>query len=62
MNAAALATYEAIRREGTQRGMLERMQTRAELYRYLNYEAFEQQLDRLFAEGKDNAGAPGARS
>jgi methylisocitrate lyase len=60
MNAAALATYQTIRREGTQRGMLERMQTRAELYRYLNYEAFEQQLDRLFAEGKSHPGASGA--
>jgi methylisocitrate lyase len=48
MNAAALATYQAIRRDGTQRSMLGQMQTRAELYRYLDYDAFEQQLDRLF--------------
>src|SRR6202140_4187661 len=52
MNAAALATYEAIRRDGTQRNMIERMQTRAELYKYLDYDAFEQHLDRLFAAGK----------
>jgi methylisocitrate lyase len=52
MNAAALATYQAIRRDGTQQSMIERMQTRAELYKYLDYEAFEQQLDRLFAAGK----------
>src|SRR5580698_10022268 len=52
MNAAALATVEAIRRDGTQRGMLERMQTRAELYKYLDYDAFEQHLDQLFAAGK----------
>ena len=52
MNAAALATYQAIRRDGTQRGVIERMQTRADLYRYLGYDAFEQQLDRLFAAGK----------
>ena len=52
MNAAALATYEAIRRDGTQRSMIERMQTRAELYKYLDYDAFEQHLDRLFAAGK----------
>jgi methylisocitrate lyase len=52
MNAAALATYQAIRRDGTQRGMIERMQSRADLYKYLGYEAFEQQLDRLFAAGK----------
>ena len=48
MNAAALATYQAIRRDGTQRGVLSLMQTRDEMYRYLDYEAFEQQLDRLF--------------
>jgi len=52
MNAAALATYEAIRRDGTQRNVLSRMQTRADLYRYLDYDAFEQHLDRLFAAGK----------
>jgi methylisocitrate lyase len=52
MNAAALATYQAIRRDGTQKGMLERMQTRADLYKYLDYESFEQRLDRLFAAGK----------
>jgi methylisocitrate lyase len=52
MNAAALATYEAIRREGTQRSMIEHMQTRAELYQYLDYDAFEQHLDHLFAAGK----------
>ena len=52
MNAAALATFEAIRRDGTQRHMIERMQTRADLYKYLDYEAFEQHLDRLFAAGK----------
>ena len=52
MNAAALATFEAIRRDGTQRNMIERMQTRADLYKYLDYEAFERHLDRLFAAGK----------
>jgi methylisocitrate lyase len=52
MNAAALATMEAIRRDGTQANMIERMQTRADLYKYLDYDAFEQHLDRLFAAGK----------
>jgi methylisocitrate lyase len=52
MNAAALATYQAIRRDGTQRNMIEHMQTRDELYQYLDYAAYEQQLDRLFAAGK----------
>jgi methylisocitrate lyase len=53
MNAAALATYEAIRRDGTQRNVIDRMQTRADLYRYLDYHAYEAKLDRLFAEGKE---------
>jgi len=54
MNAAALATYRAIRRDGSQRAVIEQMQTRAQLYQYLDYEGFEQRLDRLFAAG----GAP----
>ncbi|MEA3188282.1 MAG: methylisocitrate lyase [Chthoniobacter sp.] len=45
MNAAALATYRAIRTDGTQRAVIDRMQTRAELYETLNYEVFEQRLD-----------------
>ena len=53
MNAAALETYQTIRRDGTQRALLERMQTRDELYRYLGYEAFEQRLDRLFQAAKN---------
>jgi methylisocitrate lyase len=52
MNAAALATYQAIRRDGTQKNVLDKMQTRVDLYKYLNYDAFEQNLDRLFAAGK----------
>jgi methylisocitrate lyase len=52
MNAAALATYEAIRRDGTQKNIIDRMQTRVDLYKYLDYDAFEQRLDRLFAAGK----------
>ena len=46
MNAAAVATYRAIREDGTQRAVLDRMQTREELYEILNYHAAEQQLDR----------------
>ena len=53
MNAAALAVYEAIRREGTQKNVLDRMQTRADLYKYLDYHAYEAKLDELFAEGKE---------
>jgi methylisocitrate lyase len=52
MNAAALATYQAIRRDGTQKNVLASMQTREDLYRYLDYHAYEEKLDRLFAAGK----------
>ncbi|MGO9514673.1 MAG: methylisocitrate lyase [Steroidobacteraceae bacterium] len=53
MNAAALATYRAIRRDGTQKNVLDRMQSREDLYRYLDYHAYEAKLDELFAEGKE---------
>jgi methylisocitrate lyase len=53
MNAAALATYEAIRRDGTQKNVLNLMQTRADLYKYLDYHSYEAKLDQLFAEGKE---------
>lgn len=49
MNAAALRTYEAIRRTGSQQDAVPLMQTREELYRYLGYHDYEQRLDRLFA-------------
>ncbi len=53
MNAAALATYQAIRRDGTQRNVVNSMQSRADLYGYLDYHAYEAKLDELFAEGKE---------
>jgi methylisocitrate lyase len=52
MNAAALKVYEAIRAEGTQRSVVPLMQTRADLYKYLDYYAYEQKLDALFAQEK----------
>jgi methylisocitrate lyase len=52
MNAAALKVYEVIRADGTQKNVLPLMQTRDELYRYLDYHAYEQKLDVLFARGK----------
>jgi methylisocitrate lyase len=52
MNAAALKVYESIRAEGTQKNVLPLMQSRADLYRYLGYHAYEQKLDELFAKGK----------
>lgn len=50
MNKAALAVYEAIRRDGTQRNVVDRMQTRAELYEVIGYHAYERRLDELFAK------------
>ena len=52
MNAAALNTYQAIRRDGTQKNVLDTMQTRADLYKYLDYHAYEDKLNNLFAKGK----------
>ena len=52
MNAAALKVYETIRAEGTQKSVIPLMQTRAELYKYLDYHAYERKLDELFAKGK----------
>lgn len=48
MSRAAEECYATIRREGSQRGITDRMQTRAELYDVLDYHAYEQRLDRLF--------------
>ncbi|HUI46986.1 MAG TPA: methylisocitrate lyase [Nitrospirota bacterium] len=49
MSKAALAVYEEIRTEGTQKNVIDRMQTRTELYDYLGYHAFEQKLDAIFS-------------
>jgi methylisocitrate lyase len=52
MNKAAENVYQAIRRDGTQKSVLETMQTRNELYDRIGYHAFEQHLDQLFAGKK----------
>jgi methylisocitrate lyase len=63
MNAAALNVYQHIRSDGTQRNVLDTMQTREELYDLLDYHAYERKLDELFAaeqrasaRGKDSIG------
>ena len=53
MNAAALKVYNAIRREGTQKSVVDAMQTRTDLYDYLDYHAYERKLDELFSREKD---------
>jgi methylisocitrate lyase len=52
MNKAALMVYETVRREGTQKSVLGAMQTREELYDYLDYHSYERKLDQLFAKEK----------
>ncbi len=52
MNAAALKVYETIRAEGTQKSALPLMQSRADLYKFLDYHAYENKLDELFAKEK----------
>jgi methylisocitrate lyase len=52
MNQAADNVYRTIRKDGTQKHVLDRMQTRAELYEVLGYHAFEQKLDALYGKGK----------
>jgi methylisocitrate lyase len=52
MNAAALQVYQAIHNEGTQKNVVSLMQTRAELYDFLDYHAYERKLDELFAKEK----------
>lgn len=52
MSAAARDVYATVRRDGTQQAIVERMQTRAELYDVLGYHAYEEKLDRLF--GRDD--------
>ena len=52
MNAAALKVYQAIRTDGTQSNVVDLMQTRAELYEFLGYYAYEQKLDQLFESSK----------
>jgi methylisocitrate lyase len=52
MNAAALRVFQALRTEGTQRSVVETMQTRDDLYGYLDYHAYERKLDQLFTREK----------
>ncbi|MEP7063985.1 MAG: methylisocitrate lyase [Betaproteobacteria bacterium] len=52
MNKAALNVYTHLRSDGTQHNVVDTMQTRAELYDYLDYHAYEQKLDALFARPK----------
>jgi methylisocitrate lyase len=52
MNKAAENVYQAIRRDGTQKNVVDTMQTREELYDVIGYHAYEQSLDKLFSQKK----------
>ena len=52
MNKAAENVYMAVRRDGTQKNVVDTMQTRMELYERIGYHDFEQKLDALFAQQK----------
>ncbi len=52
MNKAALDVYRAVRRDGTQKNVVDSMQSRNELYDYLDYHSYETKLDQLFAKEK----------
>jgi methylisocitrate lyase len=52
MNKAALKVYQAVRRDGSQKNVVDSMQTRDELYDYLDYHSYETKLDQLFAKEK----------
>ena len=51
MNKAALVVYQAIRKDGSQKEVIDLMQTREELYDFLDYHRFENKLDELFSKG-----------
>jgi methylisocitrate lyase len=50
MNKAALNFYETVRREGTQKNIIDTLQTREQLYDFLGYHAYEDKLDALFSQ------------
>ncbi|RCU52892.1 MULTISPECIES: methylisocitrate lyase [Corallincola] len=50
MNAAALKVYQTLKSDGDQCDLVPQMQTREELYQFLNYHSFEQRLDALYSE------------
>lgn len=50
MNAAALKVYTAIKNDGSQKNFISEMQSRDDLYKHLNYYAFEDKLDVLLKE------------
>ena len=54
MNKAAELVYETIRKEGTQKNVVDQMQTRDELYQRINYYDYENALDKFLKDGEKN--------
>ena len=54
MSKAALTIYKTIKNNGHQKDVLKSMQTRDELYEFLDYNAYEEKLDELFIKGKNS--------
>ena len=54
MNKAALKVYETVRKKGSQKDLVNDMQTREELYEFLNYHSYEKKLDELFSRSKSS--------
>ena len=59
MNLAALKVYQAIRRDGTQKNVVGRMQTRDDLYKFLDYHAYEQKLESCSRRKRDERRSSG---
>jgi methylisocitrate lyase len=55
MNAAALNIYTTLRREGTQQRVISTMQTRQELYDFLHYAAYQEKIDQLFSQQREQS-------
>ncbi len=54
MNQAAKQTYQTLRAQGSQRMLIDQMQTREELYQLINYYHYEQKLNELTSQGEDS--------
>ena len=52
MSSAAEKVYREIKNQGTQKGVIDKMQTRSELYETLGYEKYEEKLDGLYNDNK----------
>ena len=54
MNAAALNVYTTLRKEGSQQSVLSTMQTRSELYDFLQYFSYQEKVDQLFGKSQES--------